>query len=111
MNLPNVLPLALGLVLFSFLFTASLVVPFINLLYRLKITRRKEGIGGEKKSLFDRLHDKKAGTPTGGGVILIAIVSLLFSLLLPLIAYLGVFIQSAHHLQSELVVIFFTFIS
>lgn len=111
MNLPNVLPLALGLTIFSFLFTSSLVVPFINLLYHWKLTRRKEGVGGKKKSLFDKLHDKKAGTPTGGGLLLILVVVVLFALLLPLISYLGVFIQSAHPLKQELFVIYFTFLS
>ncbi len=111
MNLPNVLPLALGLTIFSFLFTSSLVVPFINLLYHWKLTRRKEGVGGKKKSLFDKLHDKKAGTPTGGGLLLILVVIVLFALLLPLISYLGVFIQSAYPLKQELIVIYFTFLS
>ncbi|OGM70737.1 hypothetical protein A2975_02500 [Candidatus Woesebacteria bacterium RIFCSPLOWO2_01_FULL_44_14] len=111
MNMPNVLPLALGLVIFSFIITSVLVVPFINLLYKLRITRRKEGVGGKEKSLFDRLHDKKAGTPTGGGILLITIVVLLFSSLLPLISHLGVFINTSYDLKPELLVIMFTFIS
>lgn len=111
MNSPNVLPLALGLIIFSFIITSVLVVPFINVLYKLKMIRRKEGIGGKKKSLFDKLHDKKAGTPTGGGILLILVVAILFLLLFPLISYLGVFINSAYNLRRELLVIFFTFIS
>ena len=111
MNFANVLHLALGLIVFSFLATSVLVVPFIDLLYKLKITRRKEGVGNSKKSLFDKLHDKKAGTPTGGGILLIAVVTLLFALLFPLISYLGVFVQSAFSLRGELFIIFFTFIT
>jgi phospho-N-acetylmuramoyl-pentapeptide-transferase len=107
---PNILPLALGIVLFSFLITSLLVVPFINLLYKIKLTRRVEG-GKNSKSLFDKLHDKKAGTPIGGGILLIAIVTLLFLLLLPLISNLGVFINSSFPLRSEIIVILFTFIS
>lgn len=108
---PNILPLALGLVLFSFFVTSLLVVPFIDLLYKIKLTRRKESAGVNKKSLFDKLHDKKAGTPIGGGILLIVVVSVLFALIFPLIIYLGVFIQSSFKLNNELVIIFFTFIS
>lgn len=111
MRMPNILPLSLGILIFSFLITSILVVPFINLLYRLKFIRQKEGGGGTKESLFDKLHDKKAGTPTGGGILLIVIVTLLFSLVFPLISYLGVYIKSSYNLQNELLVLFVTFIS
>lgn len=111
MDSVNTLPLVLGLVIFSFLITAVLVVPFIDLLYKLNLTRRKEAPKKGKKPLFDRLHDKKAGTPVGGGVLIILIVSLLFALVFPLARYLGVFIQSAYELRIELFIIFFTFIS
>lgn len=106
----NSLSLALGLIIFSFAVTAALVVPFVNLLYKLKITRRKEGIGGKKASLFDKLHDIKAGTPTGGGILLILVVSTLFAIVFSSILKAGVFIQSAHDLGVELFVIFFTFV-
>jgi len=111
MNTPNFLSLALGLVIFSFLITSLLVVPFINLLYKLHITRKKEAPKKGKVPLFDKLHDKKAGTPVGGGVLIIAIVGVLFAVLFPLASRLGVFIQSAYALKGEITVIFFTFIS
>lgn len=111
MGAPNILPLALGLVIFSFLITGTLVVPFINLLYKLKLTRRKEAPEKGPVPLFDKLHDIKAGTPVGGGILLISTVTLLFAAIFPLITYLGIFIQSAYTLQQELFVIFFTFIS
>jgi phospho-N-acetylmuramoyl-pentapeptide-transferase len=106
----NILPLALGLVIFSFLITSSLVIPFIDLLYKIKLIRRVEG-EKHSKSLFDKLHDKKAGTPIGGGVLLILIVSLLFLTIFPIINYFGVYIHSSFNLQHELFVMFFTFIS
>lgn len=111
MNTPYLLPLALGLVIFSFLITSILVVPFINLLYKIKLTRRAEGAERGKKLLFDQLHDKKVGTPLGGGVLLIFVVSVLFAFVFPLISYAGVFIQSSFKLQNELFIIFFTLIS
>lgn len=111
MNNPNLLPLALGLVIFSFLISSVLIVPFINLLYKLRFTRRIEAPKRGKIPLFDRMHDKKAGTPVGGGVLLIGLVCILFAILFPLASHLGVYIKTAYNLKWELIVIFFTFIS
>lgn len=107
----NYLSLALGLVMFSFLITSVLVVPFIDYLYKFKLTRRKEAPKKGKIPLFDKLHDQKAGTPIGGGVLIIFVVTLLFFVLFPLSKYLGLFIHTAYNLQSELFIIFFTFLS
>jgi phospho-N-acetylmuramoyl-pentapeptide-transferase len=110
MESSRILPLALGLILFSFFISSILVVPFIDFLYKVKLTRRVEGVG-KNKTLFDKLHDTKAGTPIGGGVLVIVVVSVLFSIVFPLINYMGVFIESSFKLKNELIVIFFTFIS
>ena len=107
----NFLPLALGLIIFSFLMSFVLIVPFINILYRLKLTRRREAPKTGKIPLFDKLHDIKAGTPVGGGVLIIALTSVLFAVIFPLSASLGLFITSSFPLRSELFIIFFTFIS
>ncbi len=105
------MPLILGLVIFSFLVTSILVVPFIDILYKLRLTRRKEAPKNGKVPLFDKLHDKKAGTPVGGGVLLIAVVCILFAVLFPISSRMGVFIQTSFKLREELFIIFFTFIS
>ena len=105
-----ILPLSLGVIIFSFLVTSILIVPFIDFLFKKKFTRRVEG-GKHSKSLFDKLHDKKAGTPTGGGILVIAVVSVLFLLLLPFVSYLGIFIQSSFNFEQERFVIIFTFLS
>lgn len=107
----NFLPMALGLILVSFLITSLLVVPFIDLLYKLKFTRKVEAPVSGKVPLFDKLHDIKAGTPVGGGLLIIFVVTMLFAILFPISSYLGVFIHSAYDLRAELFVIFFTFIS
>ncbi len=107
----NFLPLALGLVIFSFSITSLLVVPFIDFLYKIKFTRKVEAPKHGKIPLFDKLHDIKAGTPVGGGVLIIAIVVVLFLVIFPLSSRLGVFIQTAYNLRFELITIFFTFIS
>lgn len=111
MNSSDILPLALGLVLFSFLITSICIVPFINLLYKLRLTRRKEAPKKGKVPLFDKLHDKKAGTPVGGGILLIAVVTILFYFLFPFASHMGVYIRSSYNFQTELFTIFFTFLS
>jgi len=109
--MPNLLPLALGLIIFAFLTSMVLIVPFIGLLYKLRLTRGKEAPKHGKIPLFDRLHDIKAGTPVGGGIFIMIMVCVLFAILFPLASYMGVFIQSSYNLKNELFVIFFTFLS
>jgi len=107
----NILPLILGLVIFSFLISSTLTVPFINLLYKLKLTRQKEAPKKGKVPLFDKLHDKKAGTPIGGGILILLIVIIMYALLFPLVSYMGIKVTSAHDLDTELFIIFFTLIT
>src|SRR5688572_26677562 len=111
MNTSSFFPLSLGLIIFSFLISSVLIIPFINLLYKLRLTRRKEAPKSGKVPLFDKLHDIKAGTPVGGGVFIIVLVCLFFAIVFPLSSRLGVFISTAYDLRNELFVIFFTFIS
>lgn len=111
MNTPNIFPLALGLLIFSFIITSLLVVPFINLLYKLKLTRRIEAPKKGEIPLFDKLHDIKAGTPVGGGILLIVIVSIALLILFPIFKHMGIYIQSSYSLKTELLLIYFTFIS
>jgi len=110
MNAPNFMPLALGLIIFSFLVTSVFVVPFIDILYKWHLIRRKEAPKNGKVPLFDKLHDKKAGTPVGGGVLLIIIVSVLFAVIFPIARQMGVFIESSFKLIDEIMIIFLTFI-
>jgi phospho-N-acetylmuramoyl-pentapeptide-transferase len=111
MGIQNILPLALGLILFSFLVTSVLIVPFIDILYKLKLTRRKEAPAKGKIPLFDKLHDIKAGTPIGGGILVVTIVLVLLFVLLPLISYFGVVLQASFDFNIERIIIFFTFIA
>lgn len=107
----NYLTLNLGLIIFAFLICSVLIIPFINLLYKLKLTRRKEAPTEGKVPLFDKLHDIKEGTPVGGGVLIIGLVTILFAISFPLASALGLFVQSSFKLSAELFVIFFAFIS
>ncbi|MGA3291975.1 MAG: hypothetical protein ABSC49_02370 [Candidatus Microgenomates bacterium] len=107
----NYLTLTLGLIIFSFLVSLVLIVPFIDLLYKLHLTRRREAPKSGKIPLFDKLHDIKVGTPVGGGVLIIVLVCLFFLIIFPLASRLGIYIKSSFSLRGELFVIFFTFIS
>jgi len=111
MNNSNVLPLALGTLLFSFLITSVLVIPFVNILYKLKLTRRKEAPKKGKVPLFDKLHDIKAGTPVGGGILIIIVVSFLFLMLFPFASHMGVSVESSFNFRTEVFILLFTFIS
>lgn len=108
--------LYLGILIFSFIVTAVSIVPFIDLLYRLRFMRRDERmiLRNNDTDAFKKLHEmhsKKVGTPIGGGVLIIAVVSILYALLFPLMRRLGVYITSGFDLKNELNILFFTFIS
>src|SRR3989344_5795968 len=106
--------LLLGFLIFSFLITSTLIVPFINLLYHLKFQRLDQitkDAFGKLTPIFDKFHAKKVGTPVGGGLLIISLVSLLFAILFPLIKFLGVFVTQVYSVSDEINIIFFTFLS
>jgi phospho-N-acetylmuramoyl-pentapeptide-transferase len=107
--------LFLGILLFSFILTSMAVVPFINLLYKLKFRRAKQETKdafGKRTPIFDKFHGKKAGVPVGGGLLIVLLVSILFALMIPLLNYFGIEITSIHqNNQVEINVLFFTFLS
>jgi len=90
----------------SFFITAILLVPFIDFLYKVKLRRQKQVTKDpfdQKTPLFDKFHAWKVGTPVGGGILVIVIVTIL-----SLWAY-GIF--GIKTKPWELFVIFFSFIS
>lgn len=112
----NSVALILGLLIFSFIITSIAVVPFINLLYALKFQRLKQertkDVFGKLTPIFNKFHKVKVGVPVGGGLLTIIVVSLLFSVVLPLLHIFGIKITSVYvNYQSEVNIIFFTFLS
>ncbi len=107
--------LILGLLLFSFIITSISIVPFINLLYQIKFQRAHQitkDAFGKRTPIFDKYHSQKAGTPVGGGLLVIMIVSILFASILPLLHLFGVDVTSVYqNAQSEINILFFTFLS
>lgn len=70
----------LGLTILSFFITGILLVPFIDFLYKIKLQRqvqKTKDMFEKRTPLFDKHHAWKAGTPFGGGILIIVIVSAL----------------------------------
>jgi phospho-N-acetylmuramoyl-pentapeptide-transferase len=106
--------LYLGVLIFSFIITSVLVVPFINLLYKMKFFRRVQktiDAEGKQTKIFDKFNNTKAGTPVGGGLLVIILVTILYLFIYLLMNYLGITVNSAYRIQDELNILFFTFIS
>ena len=70
----------LGLLLLSFFITSILLVPFIDFLYKLKLRRREQitlDAFNKATPIFDKFHSWKKGTPVGGGLLIIPVVTVL----------------------------------
>jgi len=62
----------LGLILLSFFVISILLVPYINLLYKIRFIRQKQktkDMFDVRTPIFDRLHGHKAGSPLFGNNI------------------------------------------
>ncbi|MFZ1721195.1 MAG: phospho-N-acetylmuramoyl-pentapeptide-transferase [Microgenomates group bacterium] len=109
------LAVMLSLLLLSFIVTSIVIVPFINLLYKLRFQRAQQETRdafGKLTPIFNFFHKTKAGVPVGGGLLIITVVSILFSLVLPLLDSFGIEITSVYaEAQSEINILFFTFLS
>lgn len=106
--------LFLGLILLSFSLTSLLIVPFINFLYQKKFLRKKQNTHdflGKRTPIFDRYNQIKAGTPVGGGILLMAIMVILFFLTLAALKYYQVYISACFSLNKEIGIIIFTLLS
>lgn len=108
--------LILGLLLFSFIMTSVVIVPFINMLYALRFQRKKQAktkdVFGEETSVFNYFHQGKEGIPIGGGLLIIMVVSIIFAITIPLLDQLGIKQTSIYSdYQAQVNIIFFTFLS
>lgn len=101
--------LILGLLIFAFFATSAAIVPFIDFLYRYKLQRQKQVTTdsmGQRASIFDRFHGHKAGTPIGGGILMIGITTLVFALLFPTLRALGITVTHVYPLSAQLIILF-----
>lgn len=70
----------LGLILLSSFITFVLLIPFIDFLYKIKLRRQKQitkDIFNQRTKTFDKVNAWKVGTPFGGGILIILVVSIL----------------------------------
>ena len=70
----------LGFTLLSLCLTSILIIPFIDFLYRIRLRRQKQtttDIFNKPTPLFDKFNSWKVGTPFGGGLLIIVVVSIL----------------------------------
>ncbi|HEX9007790.1 MAG TPA: hypothetical protein VF837_00830 [Patescibacteria group bacterium] len=103
--------LLLGVLLFSFLVHAVLIVPFIDFLYKLRLYKKKTSIAEEMTDTASMHIRSKAKTPEAGGIIIVVITSLIFSFIMPILKRLGFEITHVFAINEEINIIFFTFIS
>ncbi len=96
----------LGLTILSFFISGILLVPFIDFLYKVKLRRKDQktlDMFNKRTKVFDKHHSWKVGTPFGGGILIIIVVTVL-----SMWAF-GIF--SVNVKPWELFVLLFTFIS
>jgi phospho-N-acetylmuramoyl-pentapeptide-transferase len=104
----------LGLILLSFVLVSILLVPFINTLYRIKFQRqvqKTKDMFETRTHIFDKLHAHKAGTPVGGGALIILVVTFLYIIVTFTAPYLGIVRTSNYPFDKEVQILLFTFLS
>ncbi len=104
----------LGNVILAFIGTSLSIVPFINVLYQLKFQRQKQktiDALGKRSPIFDKFHQHKAGTPVGGGALVIFVVSVLFFGIMAVMKFFGFSFSPVYPLPEEIFILFFSFLS
>ncbi|MCX8009052.1 MAG: phospho-N-acetylmuramoyl-pentapeptide-transferase [Patescibacteria group bacterium] len=104
----------LGVLLFSYFFTSILYIPFIKLLYKLKLRRQRQktvDIFHNRTPIFDKFHANKAGTPVGGGILIIVFVTIMLPVILKLMEYFWIPVTSVYPFATEVKILLFTFVS
>lgn len=103
----------LSLLIVSFFTTILAFIPFINLLYKWKLQRKKQitrDAFQKPTPIFDSLHRLKAGTPVGGGLLVIVITILLFLISFIAQYYFWMPFTSVYqNIGSEIKILLFTF--
>lgn len=103
--------LLLGILLISFIIQATLVVPWIDLLYRFKFFKNKSATAANMTDAASTHIRSKARTPEAGGLLIVAATSLIFALIFPLLKVVGVNVTHVYPINEEINIIFFTFLS
>lgn len=91
------MPIYLFATFISFLVNVILIVPFINFLYKTKMQRAEQKTKDAFNKLtpiFDKFNKHKAGTPVGGGLLIITSTVLLYLLFLSMFSIFKIPLQS-----------------
>jgi len=98
----------------SFITNMILIIPFINLLYKLKFQRGRQETKDafdKRTPIFDSFHKLKAGTPVGGGLMLVVTTLVLFLFFTVIFTFLKVpIISNFGQVINEIKIILFTFV-
>ncbi len=106
--------LLLGILLFSWFVSSILFLPFIKILYQLRFMRMKQhtkDMFAKRTPIFDRFHQHKAGTPVGGGILIIALTSIFLPIVLLILKYFWVPVTAIYPIASEIKILLFTFLA
>lgn len=107
------MPIYLFALISSFIVNFLLIVPFINLLYKLKFqraTQKTRDVFNRRTPIFDKYHAKKAGTPVGGGILIVITTMLLFLFFTAVFSISGRNITTNYGAPvSEVKILLFTF--
>lgn len=102
---------ALTTIITSFFFTAILIVPFINLLYKLKFFKKESAIVSKNKNAAITHIKSKVRTPEGAGFLLIGVLIFLFPLIFALFYSVNGTVTSNFPIAKEIGVIIFSLVS
>ncbi|MBI1862600.1 phospho-N-acetylmuramoyl-pentapeptide-transferase [Candidatus Microgenomates bacterium] len=109
------MPLYLFATFISFIIHAVLIVPFINFLYRIKAQRadqKTKDAFNKSTPIFDKFNKHKAGTPVGGGLLIITVTLSLFLFVLFLFVSFNQPIRTNFpSIAGEILILLFTFMS
>ena len=98
----------------SYLVNSILIIPFINLLYKLKLQRGKQQTKdafNRHTPIFDGFHESKVGTPVGGGLLLVLTTLALFLIFIVSFLFLKIEIFSNYaSIVTEVKILLFTFV-
>ena len=97
------MPIYLFATFISFIVNVILIVPFINFLYKTKMQRAEQKTKDAFNKLtpiFDKFNKHKAGTPVGGGLLVITSTVLLYLLFLSMFSIFRSLFSRTSHLCS-----------
>ncbi len=107
--------LYLYITIISLIIHFVLIIPFINFLYVKKFQRAKQNTldaFNKPTPIFDKFHQHKSGTPVGGGILIIAVTTILTLFFLGSFKFFGIYTHSNYpSIIWEMAIILFTFVS